>query len=327
MKFGPVPISDALGAVLAHSVAVPGGRLKKGLVLERKHLSALSDAGLSELTVARLDPEDVAEDAAATRVAAAICGQGLRASVATTGRVNLIAEGPGIVDVDADRVAALNRVDPMITLATLRPWKQVAAGGMVATVKVISYGVADDAVQAACEAGQGALSLRTPVVSQAGLIQTTFGADDGVKGHRVLSERLVRLDVTLGANTIVPHSVDALANALKMAAGEVLFILTGSATSDLHDVAPEALRAAGGIVHHFGMPVDPGNLLFLGALDGRPVIGLPGCARSPALNGADWVMERILCGVPVTPGDIAAMGVGGLLKDIPQRGRMRDRQA
>jgi molybdenum cofactor cytidylyltransferase len=72
------------------------------------------------------------------------------------------------------------------------------------------------------------------------------------------------------------------------------------------------------------MPVDPGNLLFFGQLRGKPVIGLPGCARSLALNGADWVMERILCGVPVTPDDIAAMGVGGLLKEIPVRGRLRD---
>ena len=71
------------------------------------------------------------------------------------------------------------------------------------------------------------------------------------------------------------------------------------------------------------MPVDPGNLLFIGDLAGVPVIGLPGCAKSPALNGADWVMERVICGVPVTSADIAAMGVGGLLKESPARGMPR----
>ena len=96
-------------------------------------------------------------------------------------------------------------------------------------------------------------------------------------------------------------------------------ILTGSATSDRGDVGPAALVAAGGRLARFGMPVDPGNLLFLGELDGRPVLGLPGCARSPKLNGADWVLERLACGLAVTPGDIAAMGVGGLLKEIPSR--------
>jgi len=74
------------------------------------------------------------------------------------------------------------------------------------------------------------------------------------------------------------------------------------------------------------MPVDPGNLLVLGRIGDRPVIGLPGCARSPALNGADWVLERVACGVPVTSADIAAMGVGGLLKEIPTRPQPRDRR-
>ena len=101
-------------------------------------------------------------------------------------------------------------------------------------------------------------------------------------------------------------------------------ILTGSATSDLNDTAPQAVRRAGGKVLRFGMPVDPGNLLFLGEISGRPVIGLPGCARSPALNGADWVLERLACGLMVGDAEIAAMGVGGLLKEIPIRPQLRE---
>jgi molybdenum cofactor cytidylyltransferase len=62
------------------------------------------------------------------------------------------------------------------------------------------------------------------------------------------------------------------------------------------------------------MPVDPGNLLFLGEVGSRPVIGLPGCARSPALNGADWVLSRVVCGCDVTDADFAQMAIGGLLK-------------
>jgi len=73
------------------------------------------------------------------------------------------------------------------------------------------------------------------------------------------------------------------------------------------------------VSHRFGMPVDPGNLLFIGQVGDRPVIGLPGCARSPVLNGADWIVERTICGIPVTGDDIAGMGVGGLLKESPAR--------
>ena len=57
--------------------------------------------------------------------------------------------------------------------------------------------------------------------------------------------------------------------------------------------------------------------------NGMVVIGLPGCARAPALNGADWILSRVACGVAVTDDDIAGMGVGGLLKEIPTRPQPR----
>ena len=50
-----------------------------------------------------------------------------------------------------------------------------------------------------------------------------------------------------------------------------------------------------------------------------PVLGLPGCARSPKLNGFDWVLQRLAADVPVTRADIMAMGMGGLLTEIPSR--------
>jgi molybdenum cofactor cytidylyltransferase len=140
----------------------------------------------------------------------------------------------------------------------------------------------------------------------------------------VTADRLARFDAALSPRVQVPHDEAAIAEALRAAPGEVLLILTGSATSDAQDVAPAGLRAAGGAVAHYGMPVDPGNLLFLGALGEKPVIGLPGCARSPSLNGADWVLERVLCGVEIGPREITAMGVGGLLKESPARPQPRD---
>ena len=94
---------------------------------------------------------------------------------------------------------------------------------------------------------------------------------------------------------------------------------------------PASLEAAGGRIEHFGMPVDPGNLLLVGALtrDGVeiPVLGAPGCARSPKENGFDWVLHRLLAGLPVTGADIRRMGVGGLLMEIVSRGQPRTGEA
>ncbi|MEH7826685.1 molybdopterin-binding protein [Gemmobacter denitrificans] len=329
MKFGPVPLDQAQGAILAHSVPLPQGRLRKGCVLGPEDLACLAAVGLTEVTVARLDVSDLHEDAAALAIAQALVPRpetvGLRLRPVGTGRVNIHSDVTGIAEVFADRIHALNRIDPMITLATVPPWHRLKQDEMVATVKIIAYGVPQAAVAAACAAGAGALRMRPVARSRAVLIQTATADDDGEKGHRAIHKRLEALRVGLSHKQVVRHHEADLSQALLAVEGaELVLILTASATSDIDDVAPAALRRAGGVVERFGMPVDPGNLLFIGQLRGIPVIGLPGCAKSPALNGADWVMERVICGVPVTGDDIAAMGVGGLLKEIPQRGRLRE---
>ena len=327
MKFGPVPLDRAQGALLAHSVRLSGGKLKKGQRLAPEHLAALAAEGHAEVTVARPEPGDVDEDAAAARLAAALvpdpAGAGLRLTEAFTGRVNLIAAGPGVVVMEAARLHALNAVHPMITLATVPPFQQMAAGGMVATVKIISYAVPGAALDAACAEGAGAIRLARPALRSATLIVTEIPGGAGEKGVPAIADRLEALGLEMRGPITVPHATAPLAAAVAAAEGDLVLILTGSATSDAEDVAPVAVRQAGGTVERFGMPVDPGNLLFLGQQGGRPVIGLPGCARSPALNGADWVLARVACGLTVTGADIAAMGVGGLLKEIPSRPQPR----
>ncbi len=324
MRFGPVPLDQAEGAVLAHSLPVAGGRLRKGKLLGPADIAALAASGLREVTVARFEPGDVAEDAAALEIAGAVAGPGLELQPVGTGRVNLLATGPGVARIDAPRVDALNAVDPAITLATVPRWQRMDPRGMLATVKIIAYAVPGAVLARACVAGQRALALAPPVLATASLIQTDVGLGmDPDKGRDVTEARLDRLGVRLVEARVVPHREVPLAEALAAAQGAIVLILTGSATSDARDVAPAALQRAAGRLVHFGMPVDPGNLTFLGALGDRPVLGLPGSSRSPALSGSDWVLERLVCGVPVGPAEIMAMGVGGLLKEIPTRPRPR----
>ena len=336
MRFGPVPLSAATGALLAHSLKLPGGRLKKGHVLSEADLDLLAAAGLGEVTVARLDPTDLGEDDAAAEVARALHdgAAGLTCSSPFTGRVNLLAQGPGVVVLDAGRITAANLVDAMITIATVPPFRQVHPGAMVATVKIISYGVPEAAVARASAAARGAIRLAAPVHETASLIvtETPGGAPGGPpgdarKGIEAIAARVRGLGMVLGETRVVAHDEATLAGAIARAGGDIVLILTASATSDINDTAPAALRRAGERVERFGMPVDPGNLLFLGALSERPVIGLPGSARSPVLHGADWVLSRVACGIEVTSEDIARMGVGGLLKEIPTRPQPRQRAA
>jgi len=329
MRFGPVSLDQAEGAILAHSVALPDGRLRKGCTLGPDDISRLRATGRTEVIVARLDPHDLHEDAAAIAIAHALVpdpqAAGIELRPVGTGRVNLHARTAGLLDIRVDRVDALNAVDPMITFATVPRWQRLAAGEMAATVKIIPYGVAAASVDAACAAGAMALRLRPPQRLRIALVETHIDARARPLGVEAIASRLAALGASLAFHLHSPHRVADLADTLaKIVDTDLLLILTASATSDPQDVAPAAVRSAGGKVDRFGMPVDPGNLLFLGSLGSTPVIGLPGCVRSPALNGADWVMERLICGVPVSAADIAGMGVGGLLKEIPTRGRLRE---
>lgn len=331
MRFGAVPLAQALGAILAHSAHLHGGPIRKGRMLTPDDLAHMAAEGWRNVVVAQLDAGDVTEDAAATRLAQALVphGQGLVLTEAFTGRVNLKATGPGIVAMDVGAIHALNRIHPAITLATLPPFQRVGAGTLVGTVKIIAYAVPEMALAQAVAVAKVAVRVLPVVRASAGLLLTEVPGQDGkltAKGKRAVEARLRALGMRLAGVATVAHEAGAMAQALRALPGEMLLILTGSATSDLHDTGPEAVRAAGGTVARFGMPVDPGNLLFHGQLGVRPVIGLPGCARSPALNGADWVLERYACGLVVTDDDIAGMGVGGLLKEIAIRPQPRDHQ-
>ena len=340
MRFGPVPAAEAEGAILAHSIGLPKGRLKKGRALSAADVAALAGVGIVTVTVARPEAGDVLEDEAARRIAVALApdpaGQRISVSAPFTGRANLYAEAAGILRVDADAARALNAIDEAITLATLADCERVAARQMLGTVKIIPYGVPGAAVERAeallrGRGGAGAAVMRVhPLAARSAhlILTRTPGMKQAVleKGAEAVRTRLRALGIDEVRETVVEHDAGALTGAFSGALSGVVggeadltLVLTGSATSDRGDVGPAALVAAGGRLTRFGMPVDPGNLLFLGELAGRPVVGLPGCARSPKLNGADWVIERLACGLPVGSDDIAAMGVGGLLKEIPSR--------
>ena len=329
MIFGRTPLDEAVGAVLAHGLKGGEHTFKKGRVLSADDVAALAEAGIVAVVAARHEPGDVAEDEAATRVAEAVRGVNLRASAAFTGRSNLFAEIPGLVVYDPERLNVLNLIHESLTVAALAPFAVVEARHMVATIKVIPFAVATDALAAFAEvAAEGDPLLRVAPFSatEVGLVQSRLpGTREAVldKTTGVIGRRLERLGSRLAGEERCRHEVDAVARAialLQRGGCRMLLVSGASAITDRADVVPAAIEHAGGRVEHFGMPVDPGNLLLLGRLDGDvPVLGLPGCARSPKRNGFDWVLERLLAGLRVGADDVKRMGVGGLLTEIPSR--------
>jgi molybdenum cofactor cytidylyltransferase len=333
MKFGAIPVAEALGATAVHSIRQNDLVLKKGTKIGPGEIAALTAAGVKEITVARLDPGDVSEDKAAADIAAAIRDEGVRADRAFTGRCNLFAESAGILVVDKNSIDALNRVDEAITVATLPAYKPVVEGEMIATVKIIPFAVpgpARDQAVAAAEKAKPVIRIAPYKVRKVGVVSTLLpGLSPKVidKTLKITATRIAPAGARIIAEQRVPHERAALARAideLLTAGAELVIVFGASAIADRRDVIPAAVEAVGGEIEHFGMPVDPGNLMLIGTARGQAVLGAPGCARSPKENGFDWILMRLLAGLPVTRADITGMGVGGLLMEIVTRPQPRE---
>ena len=324
MFFGPLPTARTEGAILAHSIRLADRVFKKGRVLGPEDVEVLLAGGEEEIFVARLEPGDVGEDAAAERIARAVAGPGTSLTAARTGRCNLKAVHPGLVMLDPGAIGAVNRVDEAITIATLAPFARVSAGQMIATVKIIPLSAPEAAVAAAEIAAGKGLSVVPFRPLRVALIQTYNSEEFGLldKLSAVTAQRIARLGGSLSGERRCDHAIGPLADAIKdlgVLTPDLILIAGITAVMDRRDVLPVGIERAGGRLLHLGMPVDPGNLLLVAELGATPVIGLPGCARSPAMNGFDWVLERISAGLPVGRAEIADMGVGGLLKDVADR--------
>lgn len=331
MKFGPVAPAEALGGTAVHTIRQGILVLKKGTVIGPPEVAALEAAGIKQITVARVEPGDVSEDQAAAQIAKAVAGEGVRVDRAFTGRANLFAEGAGVLVVEREAIDQLNRIDEAITFATLPAFKPVVPGEMVATVKIIPFAVAKDAEQQALAVTAKSLIRIAPYkIRKVGVVSTVLpGLASKVveKTLRVTEERLAPAGARIVAERRVPHEQAVLAKAIDevlKAGAELVVVFGASAIADRRDVIPAALEAVGGTIEHFGMPVDPGNLMLIGSVRGLPMLGAPGCARSPKENGFDWVLMRLLAGLPVSRADITGMGVGGLLMEIVTRPQPRE---
>ena len=333
MKFGPVALRHAIGSIVAHAVRRDGLVLKKGDVVRPDHLPALEAAGLSEIVLAQLETGDVGENDAALRLAEAIAGAHVRVEAPFTGRSNLFATCAGVLTFEAPAVDRINDVDETITIATLPAFRTVVAGEMIATVKIIPFAIPGAVLDRAL---LGAKDVRFTVAPfkplRVGVVSTLLpGLKPSVvdKTLRVLEARLAPAGARIIAEQRVTHDEAALTQAIRALAprSDLVIVFGASAITDRRDVIPASLVQAGGRIVHFGMPVDPGNLLLVGAMTQEdrdlPVLGAPGCARSPKENGFDWVLHRLLAGLPVTAADIKRMGVGGLLMEIVSRGQPR----
>jgi molybdenum cofactor cytidylyltransferase len=324
MRFERIAVADALGAMAGHTVSHGDGVVKKGTVFDAQAIEALEKAGVGHVYAVRFDDGDVSENEAARALAEALCGTQAEVEALATGRANLKARGPGMARIDAAGITRLNRIYEGVTVATVPPFEQVEAGQRLATVKIIPFAVEGKVFERALAIARECdplIGVAPFARKRVGLVLTRVPRTKAAqleKSERVITERVEALGSKVTAVRTADHETAAVAQAVRalMEADPELglvLVFGGAAIADRNDVVPAGLAGAGGTVSHLGMPVEPGNLLMLGGIGAVPVIGAPSCARSPKLNGFDWVLQRLLADQKVAPDDIMGMCVGGLL--------------
>jgi molybdenum cofactor cytidylyltransferase len=334
MKFGAMPLDDASGGIMAHSQRVGEKMIRKGALLDDAAIALLREAGRAEVICAILEPGDVPEDIAADRLATPLLSPLIARSRAATGRVNLVAEAPGLLRIRTGMIDQLNSIDEALTIGTLPDYAVVAPKDLIATIKIIPFSVPGTVLTVAetlARQNGSPLTLHPFHALRVGLVATQLpGLKDSTtdKTIQVTEQRITQLSGSLLPPVRCAHDEQSVAVALEglLAAGaDMLLVVGASAVLDRRDVGPAGIVRAGGEIVHFGMPVDPGNLICVGRIGNKPALVLPGCARSPKLNGIDFILTRLFAGIPVSGPDIMRMGVGGLLKEFDNRPLPREK--
>lgn len=226
----------------------------------------------------------------------------------------------GLFRVDVAGIDTINLLDPRISVATLNNLSRVERGQMVATVKIIPFAVPGALIgniRTALETEQ-VLKVHSFEKTRLGVIQSRLPSVRETvldKTHELITKRVQHNCGSVIAETRVAHETAPLSKAISelSTSCDLLIIFSASAVADEIDIVPRSIVQAGGEILRIGIPVDPGNLLSLGKLNGKYIIVAPGTARSARENSLDQVLDRLMAGLALDSDALARMGVGGLL--------------
>jgi molybdopterin biosynthesis enzyme len=319
-----IPVEEAVGLPLAHDITeiIPGKHkgpaFRRGHIVRQEDVSKLLDVGKRHLYIMELEKDELHEEEAALRLAKAAAGENLTLTDPSEGRINLVAEIPGLLKVDADLLYRFNSLGDLM-LATLPGNCYVKKGTVVAGTRTIPVVVKEALVQKA-----EALCKEKPIVTllpvppkRVHLVVTgsevfTGRIKDGFEP--VVSRKVGEMGSHLESVKLAPDDPDIIAGHIKDAkqAGAEIILVSGGMSVDPDDRTPEGIRRSGAKIESHGFPVLPGSMFVMAYLNEAPVLGLSGCVLHDSFTAFDMLLPRLLAGEKITRADIMAMGHGGL---------------
>lgn len=320
-----IHVEDAVGTVLAHDMTritrgeFKGVAFKKGHVVKKSDIPELLKIGKQTLYVLDLDDDQLHEDDAAGRIAAAISAPDLTFSDPREGKINISTQKAGLLKINVDGLFEVNRMDKII-VATLKNNFPCKKGQIIAGTRIIPLTIETERIQALEALTRkhdtilsvkpfrslkvGAVVTGSEVYK--GLITDDFGPSIGKK--------VIDAGCTLEKKITVPDDEQKICEAvleLKEMGCDVV-ITTGGLSVDPDDVTRVGVLKSGAKEVFYGSPVLPGAMLMVSKLDNVDVISLPACVFYYSKTVFDLIFPRVLAGECVTKDDIARMGHGGL---------------
>lgn len=309
-------------SLICHDVRNPARRsevlVRKGSRLAAAEVMALLERGVPEVHLAIPDAGDLAEDEAAARLGAAVAGQGVSVGRPHFGQVSLTSEVRGLLRVRVDRLDAANR-QPGVLVVTSQSECAADQGATLAVVKCAPLLMPENVLQAVAAGGavvevEAFQPRRVAFLARLGdtaFQRATASLAQAVEWYGSPLEQVIR----------TPSSVTDVAAAFgqALAADAELILAAGAAATDPLDVLFDGLRQAGGEVEQIGIPAEPGTACWIGALAGRPVLGLASCELFGRPGALDLLLPRLFVGERLDGGMLRRIALGGLLTSGPSR--------
>ena len=322
MKFRKVKTLQAKNTLLGHNLNLKTMKLNKGQALSKENIKNIIKNNIHEITVAVLEKGDTHENKAAKLISEIISGENVHVENTNTGRSNLYSKCDGMLVSEDKILQKLNLLSNDVVISTLKPYSFVKRGQLIANVKIIPFAINHKVLAKFNSQTKSSIFVSPTQIKSASLIITK---DDSTKSKIIektkneIFKRLEKLNVKVLIEEITTHDHKIISEKILShhdLGAEIILIHGYSSIIDLRDTIPTAIKSIGGKIIFFGMPVDPGNLLLYGKLNNIDIIGVPGCAKSPKLNGFDWVLDYLCCKINLDKKVIASMGSGGLLKEL-----------
>lgn len=336
-----IPVTEAVGTVLAHDITeirkgtFKGRAFKKGHVVKKEDVCHLQRLGKEHLFVLNISEDEMHEDEAAFVMANSLKGEGVGLQgEPKEGKINLIAERDGLLTIQKDALLQFNMLGDVMC-ATLHSHSLVKKGQVVAGTRaiplVIKKKVIEEAIRRIQEAnGSGVVTVKSMRKPKTGIVITGNEVYHGrIKDAfaPVISRKVSACGGEIVGIYYAPDDASYIEERLKelLAAGADLLITTGGMSVDPDDVTRFAIRNLGVSELHYGSAVLPGAMVLVAYVDRRngngkrsharsrvPVLGIPACGMYSKITVFDLVLPRVLAGEHMGRRELAELGHGGL---------------